>query len=277
MEVHSGCHEIWLVEYANFRAAETSVQVCGRLWEQLRSLHRSAGDFKTSWNLCTNSAEYLMPYSHTSGSESSTTTRYFIYHIFLCFSHQICYIIIWHVLPKSLYIIEYGDTGITKMDSVTGSIYLEDPGVDRHLIIRNTHSIFPSSWSHALLPSLHRSTQFVWFIMGIPSHALTLFQCSSSENHSFSQIPFGCRVRCGTVMIMSSLPSSSSVWPRCDRLNLGMHSGLLVSEFRNTLVGRDCSNLEAVTNRRLELHLEAVIELIWRWTWRARSCELEGH
>jgi len=65
----------------------------------------------------------------------------------------------------------------TEMDTVTGSIYLAGPGVDRHhLIIQNTHSIFPSSWSHAFLQSIYRSTQFVWFIMtGYPfisSHPL---------------------------------------------------------------------------------------------------------
>jgi len=28
----------------------------------------------------------------------------------------------------------YGDTGVTEVERVTGSIYLADPGVDRHLI-----------------------------------------------------------------------------------------------------------------------------------------------
>jgi hypothetical protein len=92
-------------------------------------------------------------------------------HIGLCYSHKIHYIIIWHILSKSLYIYTYGDTGIPEMDSATGSIYLGDPRVDRHhLIIRNTHSIFLSSWSHALLRSIHRSTQFVWFIMAGYTH-----------------------------------------------------------------------------------------------------------
>ena len=53
------------------------------------------------------------------------------------------------------------------MDSATGSIHLGDPGVDRHhLIIQNTHCIFPSSSCNALLPSFCRSTQFVWFTIG---------------------------------------------------------------------------------------------------------------
>ena len=42
---------------------------------------------------------------------------------------------------------------------------LKHPGVDRHLITRNTHSIFATSLSHALLPSFLWSSQFVWFIM----------------------------------------------------------------------------------------------------------------
>ena len=132
----TGCYKIWLLEYSNFGAAETTAQVCGRLGTIF-------------------------------SQQGSTTTRYFVYHIRLCYSHNILYIMIWHdVLSKSLYIYTCGDEGIMEMDSATWSIYLEVPGVDRHhLIIQNTHSIFPSSWSHALLPSIHRSTQFVWFIM----------------------------------------------------------------------------------------------------------------
>ena len=96
--------------------------------------------------------------------------------IFICYSHKICYIMIWYVLSKFLYIYTYGDTGIMEIDSVTGSIYSGDPGVDRHHHIkRNLHSIFPSSWSHTLLPSFHRSTQFV-----VP-HALLLSVYTSAK------------------------------------------------------------------------------------------------
>jgi len=65
---------------------------------------RSAGDFESSWDLCTSSVGDLVPYSHTCGSEGSITTRHFINHIGLCYSHKVRYIIIWHVLSKSLYI-----------------------------------------------------------------------------------------------------------------------------------------------------------------------------
>jgi hypothetical protein len=71
-------------------------------------MRRSAGD--------------LVPYSHTSGSKGSITTRHFVDHIGLCYSHKISHIIIWHELSMSLYIYTYGDNGITEMDSETGSI-----------------------------------------------------------------------------------------------------------------------------------------------------------
>jgi hypothetical protein len=63
-----------------------------------------------------------MPYSHSSGSEGITTTRHFVYHICLCFTHKIRYIL-WPVLSKAPYIYSYGYTGIMEMDSVTESIY----------------------------------------------------------------------------------------------------------------------------------------------------------
>ena len=76
-----------------------------------------------------------MLYSHTSGSYGSITTIHFVDHIGLYYSYKIHCIILCHVLPKSLNIYTYGDTGITEMNSATGSIYLGDPVVDRHLII----------------------------------------------------------------------------------------------------------------------------------------------
>ena len=137
-----------------------------------------------------------------------------------------------------LYIYTYEDTGITEIDSATGSIYLDDPGVDRHhLIPKNTHSIFFNTRSHALLPSFHRLKQFVRFIMvGISSYPLTLFVRSSSQNCSFSQIPFGCHAKCARVLMRGFLRSSSS--------DLQLH---------------------AVS---LEMHSEAVIEQVWRYTCR---------
>jgi len=48
----------------------------------------------------------------------------------------------------------------------------------------------------------------------VVSYLLTLFLRSSSQNRSFSRIPFGCRERCGGVLMMGSLPSSSAVSPQ---------------------------------------------------------------
>jgi len=63
----------------------------------LRTLHSSGGD--------------LVPYSQSSGSEGSISTRHFVYQIRLCYSHKICYFIIWHALIKYLYICTYGQSG----------------------------------------------------------------------------------------------------------------------------------------------------------------------
>jgi len=170
-----------------------------------------------------------MPYSHTSGSKRSTTTRHFVCHICLCYGHKICYIIIWHVLSKSLYIYIYKDPGITEIDLATGSVYLDDPSVDRHHPFRkNTHSIFPNSRSHALLPSLPRSKQFVLFIMvGIPSYPLTLLVHSLSQNCSFSSIPFRCHARCARLLMMGCLRSCSSVLQH-HGVSLEMHSEAVI-------------------------------------------------
>jgi len=47
--------------------------------------------------------------SHMQGS---ITTRHFVYHIHLCYSYKICYLItLWHALFKYLYIYTYGQSG----------------------------------------------------------------------------------------------------------------------------------------------------------------------
>jgi len=88
-----------------------------------------------------------------------------------------------------------------------GCIYLGHLRVDRHHLIKqwNTHCIFHSSWSHALLPSVHRATQVGWFVKhccrafidppnlccsshpGSLSHPLNHFLCSSSQSRSFAR------------------------------------------------------------------------------------------
>jgi len=61
---------------------------------------------------------------------------------------------------------------------------LGDPVVDGHHLImyRNVHSIFPSSCPHALLPSVHRSVQLVWFLTHCYHAALnTTANCTSLQ------------------------------------------------------------------------------------------------
>jgi len=59
----SGCYEIWLIEYSNFGAPETSAQICWRLWEKLRPLFSTAG--------------HLAPDSHSSSCD--ITTMHFVF------------------------------------------------------------------------------------------------------------------------------------------------------------------------------------------------------
>jgi len=77
--------------------------------------------------------------------------------------------------------VAYGDTGITEIDSATESIYLGDSGVDITSLYEIRTPSFPAlglthscgafinprnlCGSSLSLASLHRSTQFVWFLM----------------------------------------------------------------------------------------------------------------
>jgi len=46
----------------------------------------------------------MEPYSQHSSSYGSISTRHVVYHMRLCYSHKIRYLIIWHALFKYLYI-----------------------------------------------------------------------------------------------------------------------------------------------------------------------------
>jgi hypothetical protein len=165
----------------------------------------------------------------------------------LCHSHKICYIRIWHVLFVSRCIYIYRDARIPEMDSATGSIYFGDSGVDRHhVIISNTLNL-SQLWvlctlvellqiqaicvdPYAIFRRVHRSTQFVWFIMGgypfISVHPLPTLFLLTLIFHRKSH--FGCHARCNGVSMMGCLPSSFSLSPHCDRVNLEMLSEALI-------------------------------------------------
>jgi len=173
-----------------------------------------------------------------------------------------------------------------EMDSATGSIDSGNLREDRHHhLIRNTHSIFHSSWSHALLPSFHRSTQFVWFLthscqalidpcnlcgsswIGIPSYPLTLFLHSLIQNRSFSRIPVRFHVRCSEMWIMGCLRSGSTVSLHRNRLNLVTDFETVLEQLRRCTSKPQWSKLGGHYHVGLERKLQAVIEPVWRYTW----------
>jgi len=126
------------------------------------------------------------------------------------------------------------------MDSVTGSIYFGDPGVERHLIIRNAHSI---------LPSLE-----VWLKMTIEwSQGYTPSPWSSQ----FGDALWG-HNRAGLEMHLEA--TIERVW----RCNWKPWS----SKYGDTLgsCDRTC----------LEMQLEAIMVRVWRCTCRPWSSEIGG-
>ena len=109
--------------------------LCANLQETSRAAKSSVQPLRETW------CRILTPVVLTVPSPQGISLI-----ILVCYSHKIRYIIIWHLIFKSLYVYTYGNTGIMEIDSAPGSIYWAYPGVDRHhLNIRNTHSIFPSS------------------------------------------------------------------------------------------------------------------------------------
>jgi len=145
------------------------------------------------------------------------------------------YIIIRHVLSKSLYIHTYIHTYIRRYRNNGNGLS------DREYIFGR-----PRRRKTLSFPAFDLTSSFHDFVdprncvdprSRVVSYLLTLILHSSSQNRSVSRIPFGCHARCGGMLMMGCLPSSSTVSPHCDRVNSEMHS-------------------------------EAVIERVWRCTWR---------
>jgi len=105
-----------------------------------------------------------------------------------------------------------------EVQRVTGSIYSADPGVDRHhlfsILSYHTMKIHYLSQLFSLTRSVHdimdRRNYMGSSMLGhiISSHPIPTLK---NQNRSFSSMPFGCRERCGGVLMMGSLPSSSIV------------------------------------------------------------------
>jgi hypothetical protein len=144
-----------------------------------------------------------------------------------------------------------------EMDSVTGSIYLGDPGVDRdHHIISNTHSIFPGYWSHAHLANLDA--------LGGRDHA-------SLEMHLDAVI-----VRAWRCTWRSWLCELGGR----DRARVEIHLEAMVERVRRyTRRPSPCEFGDALggcNHTSIEMHLEAVIVRILRCTWRSWLSEIGG-
>jgi len=122
--------------------------------------------------------------------------------------------------------------------------------------------------------------------LGTPSYPCTIVLCSSGQNHSCRQIPFGCRESC-------------AVCPHRDPVHLEMYLEAVtervwwcpwrrrLSELRDALRGCNQATLGAIIVRtwrssssecgdalggyirvNSEMHLEAVSGIVWRCTWR---------
>ena len=137
-----------------------------------------------------------------------------------------------------------------------------------------------------ILPSFPRFTQFVWFLThscrsftdpwilcsslrpGSPCYPLTLFLPTfPCENFSLSCILFG-------------FQEGSAFSQQRNRVNFGMNWEAMIkwdiwctwtprlSEFGDALEGQDWAGWE--------MHLEAEMEWVWRYSWRQCSFEIGG-
>jgi len=92
-----------------------------KLWS---SCNLYAGLQETSWVAKTSAHLWVRRGTIISASCSagSITTWDFIHHIYLCFSHKIYYIIMWHLLSKYLHIYSYTQSGSWHYLSVIGGV-----------------------------------------------------------------------------------------------------------------------------------------------------------
>jgi len=120
----------------------------------------------------------------------------------------------------------YGDTGVTKVDRVTGSIYLADPGVVRHHLISIScyHTMKIHTLSFPTFGLTHSVQNFVDPCNCVDlqrqavSYLLTQFLPSSNQNCPFSWIPFGCH----------ESGAECWLWALCLLASLFHHNGLQV-------------------------------------------------
>ena len=110
----------------------------------------------------------------------------------------------------------YRDSGVTEVDGVPGSIYSADLGVDRHhlISISSNHLMKIHTLSFPTFGLTRSVRDLVARQHRVVSYLITRFLHTWNRNRSFSWISFGYRKRCGGVLMVGSLPSSSVVSPQ---------------------------------------------------------------
>jgi len=189
-------------------------------------------------------------YRSRSHMQGSISTRHFVYHIRLCYSHKIRYLIIWHALFRSLNI--YTSTAVsppstfrhTSRDIQTG--FVRKNG--------STSRIQGRKWEDMILPGCENPRNCVdpdemkmrWCpsTPGSPEYVLPVAQSTSVTPVSPYTSRHASRMYLEAVMEWVE----RCTWrPR-------------LSELRDALGVQDRVNSE--------IHSGAVIERVWRCTWR---------
>jgi len=121
-------------------------------------------------------------------------------------------------ITASMYIFKkrwqvYGHTAVLNVEWATGSIYSGNPGVDWHhlIFIASYHTTKIHTPSFETLAVTCSFRDYVDPHRHVVSYLPTFFLLFSSYNRSFSRILFGCCERCGGMLIVASLPSSSVI------------------------------------------------------------------
>ena len=125
-----------------------------------------------------------------------------------------------HTITASMYICQeqwcwYRDIGVTQEDVVIGSIYLLDPGLDRHhpISISFYHIMkiqAPSFPTFVLTRSVRDLVDTQCYVV---LYLLTQFVRNLNQNHSIWWMLFRCHERCAGVLMVGSLcPSVTGVY-----------------------------------------------------------------
>jgi len=250
------CADLWETLWE----AETTAQLCGILRQRPKPLRSSAGD--------------LMPYYHSSGSD--ITTRHFV-----CYSHKIRYIIIWHTLFESLFIYTYGQSGCRWYSRIIG----EAPG---HSDWELRDAPLEGCWGETMEregrePTINTSPRLSRDLKGI--HEKVRFKFEERKN----------RVRsCDTTRRWWSHTIAWIHDIASETKKLGMRDCIFMA-WQDKMQMRWCLSTPGTAgyilpitiptsitpesqytrNCSLMMHMDAVMERVWRCTWRPGSCEFE--